>query len=180
MRGLGIARAAVLAAALALGCEARPTIELLEGEVTVHPEHCHWQPIDPGRPTVFDASAGFEVREAVGVDVEFAGYYVDAGASSPTLLQGPWTVVSDHPEIVEPISGPENTVAILAHAPGSAVLSLTLIGSPGSFDVPVEVIPADAFVVRIPSAGGSGGGGSGGAGEGGGPSGGAGGAGGAP
>lgn len=150
-----------LLVALALGCHARPEIELLEGEVTVHPEHCHWQPIDGSRPTVFDASAGFEVREAVGVDVQFTGSYLDADTQIQSVLQGPWTVVSDHPEIIEPISGPQNTIAILAHAPGSAVLTLTLIGSPGSFDVPVEVIAAEDFVVSVPSAGGAGGGGSG-------------------
>lgn len=161
LTGLRTARSAALAWALALGCEARPEIEILEGEVTVHPEHCHWQPIDASRPTVFDASASLEVREAVGVDVDFTGFYLDNGTPSPTVLQGPWTVVSDHPEIVEPISGPQNTIAILAHAPGSAVLTLTLIGSPGSFDVPVEVIAAEDFVVNVPSAGGAGGGGSG-------------------
>lgn len=152
-----------LLVALALGCHARPEIELLEGEVTVHPEHCHWQPIDGSRPNVFDASAGFEVREAVGVDVQFTGSYLDADTQIQSVLQGPWTVVSDHPEIIEPISGPQNTIAILAHAPGSAVLTLTLIGSPGSFDVPVDVIPAGDFVVSVPSAGGAGGDGSAGA-----------------
>lgn len=143
------------------GCDPRPRIERLEGQVTVSEEHTNWEPIDPSLPAVFDGSAGLEVREAVGIAVAFSAFYEDPNEQIETYMEGRWTAVSDDAEVAEVFSAPYNTLAIVARSPGNATLTLTLVGHPGSFEVPIVVVPAGEFEPGSTSNGGGGAGGEG-------------------
>ncbi len=148
-------------------CDPRPRLEILEGQVTVSSQHCNWTPIAEQRPDVFDASTGLEVREAVGVSVAFSAFWKQTDSENlVTYLEGPWTVISDDPGVAEAFSAPNNNIAIIARSPGTATLTLRLVGHPGSFDVPIDVVAAESFEGGSSSAGTGAGSGAGGSGEG--------------
>jgi len=152
-------RAQVLASALLLlaACDARPQIDSLEGQVVVGAEHCNWTPIDDAKPEIFDGKQGLLVQEGIGVSVSFDAFSIE-DVNEPEELDGFWTMVSGDPLVAEAFSGPNNTIAIIAHAPGTAILTLTLVGIVETVEVPIVVVPADEFEPNPDGAGGEGGG----------------------
>jgi hypothetical protein len=130
---------------LLAGCDPRARVERVEGVVTVGSQHCAWTPIDEQRPDVFDGAEGLRVREGVGVAVSLSAFWFDERENLDRYLEGPWTMVSSDPATVEVFSGPNNAVALVARAPGDATVTLTLLGQPDAFAVPIEVVAADDF-----------------------------------
>lgn len=157
MRGSVIAGLSVLSLAF-VGCEKLYLLDTMEAEVISGREYCNWTPISSDTAARFDLGAGLEVKEAVGIAL-----WVSGSASGVGHLEGVLAVTSDNPEIVEVFSASNGDFALLAHSPGTATLTLTLIGHAGTFNAPIQVTPSDSFVnieeVPLPSQGGGGAGG---------------------
>lgn len=146
---------------VALGCDPMPSLETMQGQVSHGAEYCNWTPIASDSAALFDLAAGLEVKEGVGVSLSVLGYWNDPDSAVLKQLQGTVTVTSDTADVVDVFSAPSNGVALLARKPGKATLTFIIAGHPGSFDAPITVTPADAFVnveeTPLPGEGGAGG-----------------------
>jgi hypothetical protein len=154
MKGVKLLASALLALA---ACDARTQIDSLEGQVVEGAENCNWKPIESGRPDVFEGSQGLVIKEAADVSVDFDAFTLE-DENHLEELDGFWTMVSNNPEVADVFSGPNNTIAITARAPGTAVLTLTLVGIVESVDVPIVVVAEKDFEPNPDGAGGQGGG----------------------
>ena len=141
-----------------VACEKLYLLDTMEAEVISGSEYCNWTPVSSDTAARFDLGAGLEIKEAVGVAL-----WVNGSASAIGHLDGVLAATSDDPEILEVFSAPNGGLALLAHGPGSATLTLTLAGHPGTFKAPIQVTASDDFVnveeVALPPQGGGGAGG---------------------
>jgi len=163
------ARVALVLATSALACDPLPRLDTVEAQVGEGFEYCNWTPISPDSAALFDVSEGLEIKEAVGVALTVGGYWTNPESTTLFPLYGVVAATSSAPDVVDVFSAPNNGVALLARKPGTAVITFTLAGHPGSVDAPITVTPSASFIdveeAPLPSEGG-GGGGTGGAGGG--------------
>jgi len=156
-RATFVARVSVLALAF-VACESLYLLDTMEAEVVSGSEFCNWTPISADTAARFDLGAGLEVKEAVGIAL-----WVSGSASGAGPIAGVLAVTSDAPDIVEVFSASNGGIALLAHKPGNATLTLTLAGHAGTVTAPIQVTPSDSFVnieeVPVVSEGGGGAGG---------------------
>lgn len=124
-------------------------MDRMTGAISVGEQYCNWTPTSSR--TSFDITVGFEMKEAVGIQLRVSPAWSDDPYTQTVAqegLDGIMTAVSLTPDLAQVFSGPDGSFAVLARKPGAARIEFQLAGHPGTLIAPVTIVPSDQFVNR--------------------------------